>query len=105
MQFLYSNMPPLRIKEGQKTFNTAFMEAAKESDRLDIAVGYVSKGSLLELERIVDELGIQQVRLNMGMYMIEGIAESTYRTALDVNKRWQEKGVGKILLIQPFKYH
>lgn len=105
MQILYSNMPPLRVKEGQKNFNTAFMEAAKESDRLDIAVGYVSKGSLLELERIVDELGIQQVRLNMGMYMIEGIAESTYRTALDVNKRWQEKGVGKILLIQPFKYH
>lgn len=63
MQILYSNMPPLSVKEGQKTFNTAFMEAAKESDRLDIAVGYVSKGSLLELEQIVDELGIQQVRL------------------------------------------
>ena len=105
MQILYSNVPPLRMKDGQKTFNVAFMEAASESDRLDIAVGYVSKNSLLELERVVDDLKIQKVRLNMGMYMIEGISEGTYHAAVEVNERWQKKGIGEILLVRPFKYH
>ncbi len=105
MQILYSNVPPLRMKDGQKTFNAAFMEAASESDRLDIAVGYVSKNSLLELERVVDDLKIQKVRLNMGMYMIEGISEGTYHVAVEVNERWQKKGIGEILLVRPFKYH
>lgn len=105
MQILYSNVPPLRMKDGQKTFNAAFMEAASESDRLDIAVGYVSKNSLLELERVVDDLKIQKVRLNMGMYMIEGISEGTYHVAVEVNERWQKKGIGEILLVRPFKYN
>lgn len=105
MRILYSNIPPLRIKEGQETFIDGFRTASQEADKLDIAVGYVSKGSLLELDQLVHEMKIQYVRLNMGMYMIEGISESTYHTAVDVNKRWQEEGIGEIRLVRPFKYH
>lgn len=63
MRILYSNIPPLRIKEGQETFIDGFRTASQEADKLDIAVGYVSKGSLLELDRLVHEMKIQYVRL------------------------------------------
>lgn len=105
MEILYSNIPPLRVKAGQKLFINGFREAASEADQLDIAVGYVSKESLLELEQIVNELKIQKIRLNMGMYMIEGIPESMYHTAVEVNERWEKQGIGEIFLVRPFKYH
>lgn len=60
MELLYSNIPPLRVKSGQKLFIDGFREAAREADQLDIAVGYVSKESLLELDQIVNELKIKK---------------------------------------------
>ena len=87
MQILYSDIAPLRVKDGQETFLERFRKAAEEADQLDIAVGYVSKGSLLELDKMIDELKIQRVRLNMGMYLVEGIPESTYHTAIEINAK------------------
>lgn len=105
MRILYSDIPPLRIKEEQDTFINRFHAVSREADKLDIAVGYISKGSLLELNQLIHEMKINFVRLNMGMYMIEGISESTYHTAVDINKQWQEEGIGEIRLVRPFKYH
>lgn len=39
------------------------------------------------------------------MYYIEGMPESSYRTALRINEKWKAKGQGVIRLIKPFKYH
>ncbi len=95
----------MAVQRGHVTFLEAFRKAAGESDRLEIAVGYVSKSALLELDAMVHEIGIRSVILNMGMYYQEGIAEGTYHAAVDVNRRWQSEGMGGILLVRPFKYH
>lgn len=105
MQILYSDMAPLRVKAGQKTFLAGFQEAARDADQLDIAVGYVSKAALLELDELVHKLNIRNVRVNMGMYLLEGFPEGTYHTAVDINQRWQKEGIGSIMLVRPFKYH
>ena len=62
----YIQISLLRVKDGQQTFLNRFRQVAEDADQLDIAVGYVSKGSLLELDKMIDELKIQRVRLNMG---------------------------------------
>lgn len=105
MKMLYSNILPLGITSGQETFSECFCEMCSKSDRIEIAVGYVSGLSLEELDRIVQECDIKNICLNIGMYFIEGIPESIYHYAKKINKQWQNKNIGEIRLINAFKYH
>lgn len=104
-QFLYSNIHPLPIAENQSTFADTFVSLASQSDRIDIAVGYVSRSALEELASIVENNGIQHITLLLGMYFIEGMPESSYRAALRINEKWHREGRGIIRLVKPFKYH
>lgn len=105
MQILYSNLSPLKTKATKHTFLDRFKEFASKSDRIDIAVGYASKGALIELDSIVQNQGINNIRIALGMYQLEGFPEGIYHTAVKVNAEWMRKGLGEIRLVQPFKYH
>ncbi|GIO91415.1 restriction endonuclease PLD domain-containing protein [Paenibacillus lactis] len=105
MRLLYSNILPLRLEEGQQTFIDYFNEAAANSDSLEIAVGYVSKASLMELQKIVEDNRINNVCLNIGMYYLEGMPEGTYHAAVSLNEAWKQAGIGEVRVIKAFKYH
>lgn len=105
MEILYSNILPLTVKDNQETIIDSFQEQIKNSHKVDIAVGYVSQASLEELEMLVDKYEIKEVCLNIGMYYIEGMPERSYHTALRINRKWMEKGIGEIRIIKSFKYH
>ena len=105
MKLLYSNILPLGTKEGQKTIIEAFNENIAVSDRVEIAVGYISRASLLELDSLVKQYNIQNICLNIGMYMTEGMPESMYNTAKKISAEWKAKGGGEIRMIKTFKYH
>ena len=55
MKLIHSDMLPLSLPEGGVSIADCFMEQAKKADKIDVAVGYVSKASLTELDRIVRE--------------------------------------------------
>ena len=55
MKVLYSNMLPLGIQDNQETIDESIKKQIAKSDRVDIAVGYVSLASLVELDRLVCE--------------------------------------------------
>lgn len=105
MKLLYSNIFPLGIEEDQTTITDCFMEQIADCDSVDIAVGYVSKASLEELDRLVTEHNIGNINLMMGMYYVEGMPESTYRVALALNEKWVNAGIGEIRMTRAFKYH
>ena len=105
MKLLYSNILPLRPQPGQELFVERFSGAASRSDEIHIAVGYISKASLIELDRIVTENNIKKIILTIGMYYIEGMPEGSYHVALDMHKKWQETNIGEIRFVRPFKYH
>ena len=105
MKLLYSNILPLATGEGEETIIDSFNEQVKMADRIDIAVGYVSRASLEELDRLVEQNNIKNICLNIGMYYIEGMPEGSYHTAIRINKKWKEAGVGEIRMIKAFKYH
>ena len=71
MKILYSNILPLGTNEEQTTITDCFIEHLTLSDRVEIAVGYISNASLIELDRLVEEHNIQNICLNIGMYFIE----------------------------------
>ena len=105
MNLLYSDILPVAIEDGQETISDVFHEQLSQSDGVDIAVGYVSKASLEELDALVAEHGIGYVSLVIGMYYVEGMPEGTYHTAVALNEKWKSAGIGEIRLVRAFKYH
>lgn len=105
MKLLYSNILPLPIKESEITIVEAINCQMQLADRIDIAVGYVSRSSLEELDVLVENSDVKNICLNIGMYFIEGMPEGSYHTAIRINKKWKELGIGEIRMIKAFKYH
>ncbi len=105
MKLLYSNILPAGLDEGQMTIVDCFNEQIADCDGLDIAVGYVSKAALEELDSLITEHSIGYVNLIIGMYYVEGMPEGTYRTAVALNEKWREAGIGEIRMVRAFKYH
>lgn len=105
MKLLYSNILPLGTSEGQQTIIDCFNEQIAKSDRVEIAVGYISRAALEELDNLVEEHNISSICLTFGMYFIEGMPEGSYNTALEINKKWTETGIGEIKIVKAFKYH
>ena len=105
MKILYSDILPLAVPDGQDTISNCFNKLICNSDRVDIAVGYVSHASLDELESLVEEHEIKSVSLIIGMYFIEGMPEGTYHAAIALNRKWLSKGIGEIRIVRAFKYH
>lgn len=105
MKLLYSNILPLGTSNGQQTITDSFTEELQKSDRIDIAVGYVSRASLEELDFLIEHNNIKNICLNIGMYFVEGMPEGSYHTALKLNKKWKDSGIGEIRIVKTFKYH
>lgn len=52
MELLYSNILPAAVEDGQETIIDRFNEEIAGCDGIDIAVGYVSRAALEELNKI-----------------------------------------------------
>ena len=105
MKLLYSNILPLAADDTQKTIIDCFNEQMRLADTVEIAVGYTSNASLTELADLVESCGIRKICLTIGMYYIEGMPEGAYHTALTINQKWQDLGIGEIRIVKAFKYH
>lgn len=105
MELLYSDIFPAGLDENQITVADCFNEQIRDCDGVDIAVGYVSKASLEELDFLIAEHNIGYINLVVGMYYVEGMPEGAYRTALLLNEKWRAAGVGEIRMVRAFKYH
>lgn len=105
MKLLYSNILPLAVEDNQETIIDCFKEQMGKADSVEIAVGYTSNASLTELAELVESCGIKKICLTIGMYFIEGMPEGAYHTALKIDQKWREAGIGEIRIVKAFKYH
>lgn len=105
MELLYSNILPAAAEDGQETIIDRFHEEIASCDGIDIAVGYVSRAALEELDNLLSAHGVHYVSLIIGMYYVEGMPEGTYRTALALNEKWRNAGIGEIRMTKAFKFH
>ena len=53
MGIVFSNVPPLRIKNGEYTISEYIEHNLCASDSVVIASGYASKKSILEIDRLI----------------------------------------------------
>ena len=105
MKLLYSDILPLSLEDKQTSVADCIREQVSKSDRVEIAVGYVSKASLEEIDVLVEKHTISQITLIIGMYYIEGMPEGIYHVAMTLNEQWRSKGIGEIRITKAFKYH
>ncbi len=105
MKSLYTNILPLKTGKEQETIIDYIQVEFQKADAVDIAVGYISEASLIELDQLTDSNQLKRICLIMGMYYTEGMPENTYHQALKINAKWRNEGIGEIRLVRPFKYH
>lgn len=105
MKILYSDILPLTREDNQQTVADCILEQASKADDISIAVGYISRASLDELDAIVEKNNIRKITLIIGMYYIEGMPENAYHAAVKLNQKWGDSGKGEIRLVRAFKYH
>lgn len=104
MEFLFSNYPP--IKTGCKSFSDTFYDLIPQASKLDIAVGYVSSDSLMELKRILElNDNIRQLNLIVGMHYFEHFTKVQYKAAIVLNDFLANNHRGEVKLVNAFKYH
>ncbi|MEG1725653.1 MAG: NgoFVII family restriction endonuclease, partial [Anaerovoracaceae bacterium] len=103
MDFLYSNFPPMRTKA--TTFAEAFYSLIPQTSQLDIAVGYITSDSLIELKRTAELNEIKKLNLIIGMHYWDKFTETEYRTAMDLNTYLSTSNRGEVRLVTPFRFH
>lgn len=103
MKFLYSNFPPLKTQ--CDTFADAFYDYASRSKKIDIAVGYVTSDSLVELQKLAEFNNDRIVNLIIGMHYFDLFTRVEYNTAMELNRFLMEQGRGEVRLVTPFRFH
>lgn len=104
MEFLFSNYPP--VKTDNSSFAEAFYSLIPQTRQLNIAVGYVSSDSLMELKRVVElNSNIQKLNLIIGMHYFEHFTKVQYNAAMVLNDFLTENHLGEVRLVNAFKYH
>lgn len=103
MELLLSNYPPMKTK--CQTFSDMFYSMVPKSTELDIAVGYITSDSLMELKKIVELNTLKALNLTIGMHYLERFTKVEYNAALKLNDYLIENKCGEVRLVTPFRYH
>lgn len=104
MEFLFTNYPP--VKTSCKTFTDAFYGLIPQATAMDIAVGYISSDSLVELQKTIElNDNIKELNLIIGMHYFDLFTQVQYNTAMRLNEFLQENKLGGIQLCTAFRYH
>ena len=104
MEFLFSNYPPVRT--GCKTFADTFYGLLPKASGLDIAIGYVSSDSLIELQKTIElNSNIHKMNLIIGMHYFDCFTKVQYNAASKLSQFLRENALGDVKLVTAFRYH
>lgn len=103
MELLFSNFLPL--KTSCRSFADAFYRLIPETTKLDIAVGYITSDSLVELKKMVELNDLPELNLTIGMHYWDLFTKVEYNTAIDLNNFLQNSHRGQVRLVTPFRFH
>lgn len=103
MEFLHSNYPPVNSK--CNTFKKLFYELLPKTTELNIAVGYITADSLIDIKKLLEFNKLQKLNLTIGMHYIDRFTKKEYNAAMELNKFLCENERGEVRLVTPFRYH
>ncbi len=104
MEYLFSNYPPL--KTGYRTFADTFYDLVPRATQMDIAVGYITSDSLIELKKMIElNSHLKRLNLTIGMHYFDPFTKLEYNAALELNDFLKKNKIGSVRLVTPFRYH
>lgn len=104
MELLFSNYPPVRT--GCKKFADTFYGLLPYTSELDIAVGYISSDSLVELQKTIElNPNIHKMNLIIGMHYFDRFTKVQYNSASRLSNFLRENSLGDVKLVTAFRYH
>ena len=103
MEFLMSNFPPVKTKF--PTFSDTFYDMLPNTEKLDIAVGYITADSLIELQKLVEYNNLKELNLIIGMHYWDRFTKVEYNAAMGLNNFLREQEKGEVRIVTPFRYH
>ena len=103
MEFLFSNYPPVKTK--CRIFSDAFYDYVSCCDTIDIAVGYITSDSLVELQKIAELNPNKRINLTIGMHYFDLFTKAEYNASNELNKYLMSEGRGEVRLVTPFRFH
>lgn len=103
MEFLHSNFPPLKTDSSK--FADKFDELIYQSDKVQIASGFITADSIAELHRIIELNSKPKIELVIGMHYFNGFTKKEYQASLNFGNYLFNNNMGGVYLSNRFKYH
>lgn len=103
MEFLLSNIPPVRLSK--RNTITCFEDLLQEAEGLRFASGYISADALVELKKIVEVNKKSSLELIIGMHGMEGFTRSQFDAARYLDDYLRGKKIGGVRVVNAFKFH
>ena len=89
-----------------KSVNDYYSRFIESADKLNIATGFVSNESIVEIKRILDyRKGEMCISLFIGMDYIQGFTKLQYNAIVNLNEYLQNQNVGSIFLSPKALFH
>ncbi|MDO8444212.1 MAG: NgoFVII family restriction endonuclease [bacterium] len=103
MPLLFSNLSPL--KTAQKSYADVFRHLIEKSHAVNIATGYISTDSLVDLKNIVEANNGPAIDLCVGMHFFEGLTLSQMEALTTLNDFLRDKNLGQVRMVVTFPFH
>jgi len=107
MELLFSNVKPCEYNNS--SFSEAFELGVVNSDEINIATGYISEESLLELKSILsfyaENNQVKKCNLVIGMHGREGFTRPQYEAAIELGRFLANSNLGGVSICTAFRFH
>lgn len=103
MELLASNFPPVKTKH--PTFRDKFLEMLTLSETVNVATGYVSEESIVDLNNLLLINKGPEINLHIGMHLFDGLTQKQFSALTLLGNTLQEHNLGKITVSQTFPFH
>ncbi len=103
MEFLLSNIPPVRFSK--RNTISCFEDLLQDAEGIRIASGYISADALAELKKIVEINKKSFLELVIGMHGFEGFTRSQFDAAIYLDEYLRGNKIGSVRVVNAFKFH
>lgn len=100
---LFSNLSPLRTNHSK--YADVFKDYLKQSDNVQIASGYISTDSAVDLKNIIEANGGPKLNLCVGMHYFEGLSPVQLDALQSLNAALRERDLGGVSIVTTFPFH
>lgn len=103
VSLLFSNLSPLRTDT--RKYADVFKDYIKQSDSVQIASGYISTDSAVDLKNIVEANGGPKIKLCVGMHYFEGLSPVQLDALRSLDTVLRKRELGDVSMVTTFPFH